>query len=80
MSPRRSREPETTVGPLGWLGCGCGCFSGLLIVGALLAIMAFYLEALLWEHTYVTSGGALCVGIAGLIVGVVLYIMGLQRG
>ncbi|MBN2799056.1 MAG: hypothetical protein JXX28_07900 [Deltaproteobacteria bacterium] len=76
MPPSRVQPEEQFVGPLGWVGCGCGCFSGLLIFGAIMAVTGLLMGAHEWGLTWPVSGGLSCVGIVGVIIGIVLYIKG----
>lgn len=67
---------EPFVGPMGWVGCGCGCFSGLLIVGAIFLVLGLLLGSHEWGLTWPVAGGGTCVGIVGVIIGLVLYFKG----
>lgn len=71
-------EQEGGPGPISWVGCGCGCLSGLLFIGGLMLLFAGLTGALYLDAgpLYGGVGGALCVGTVGAIVGIALYIKG----
>jgi hypothetical protein len=75
-----SEETETKKpGPLSWVGCGCGCLSGLVALAGVMGIVAVLLGAINYSASttvYGSAGGALCVGLVGGIIGIAMYIFG----
>jgi len=67
------------AGPISYLGCGCGCLSlvvallGLLVVlGIPLGVYNYSIEAPMGA----SGGGVVCLGLLGLPVGLVLFLLG----
>ena len=76
-----AEETEGRPGTMAYVGCGCGCLGGLVAIASLMILMAVVLGALEGGalSTY-GSGGGLCLGIVGGLVGIVLYVMGQNKG
>jgi len=75
-----AEETEGRPGGMAYVGCGCGCLGGLVAVAGLMILMAVLLGAMEGGAPTYGGGGGLCIGTVGGIIGIVLYVMGQNKG